>query len=105
MSNVCLHRMSTILQGSGKASVLSCPYHGWTYNLDGTLRGAPAMKNNRAFCKSNYRLPQIRCQEWLGWIMVTLNADAPPVAHQLAEIESLVEDYGMTGYVEAFQEK
>ncbi|MDE0305786.1 MAG: Rieske 2Fe-2S domain-containing protein [Albidovulum sp.] len=104
MSNVCLHRMSTIVQGSGRASAMTCPYHGWTYNLDGTLRGAPALKNNQAFCKKNYRLPQIRCEEWLGWVMVTLSQDAPPVARQLFEIESLVSDYGMTGYVEAFQE-
>ena len=39
LSNVCLHRMSTMLEGRGKVRALSCPYHGWTYNLDGSLRG------------------------------------------------------------------
>ena len=35
MSNVCLHRMSILLQGSGNRRSITCPYHGWTYNLDG----------------------------------------------------------------------
>ena len=72
-SNVCLHRMSILLTGSGNTKGIVCPYHGWSYNTDGHLRAAPAMKLNESFCKEDYRLPQIRCEEWLGWVMVTLN--------------------------------
>lgn len=104
MSNVCLHRMSTLLEGSGNRRAIVCPYHAWTYNLDGTLRAAPAMTLNTGFCKEAYKLPQIRCEEWLGWIMVTLNADAPPVSEQLAEVQALIEDYGMENYIETFRE-
>ena len=104
MSNVCLHRMSTLLEGSGNKRTIVCPYHGWTYNIDGTLRGAPAMTKNQSFCKDAYRLPAIRCEEWLGWVMITLNKDAPPVASELAEVESHISDYGMTDYVETFHE-
>ena len=43
MSNVCRHRMSTLLEGRGSARAIVCPYHGWTFNLDGSLRAAPAM--------------------------------------------------------------
>jgi nitrite reductase/ring-hydroxylating ferredoxin subunit len=46
MSNVCRHRMSTLLEGRGNTRSIVCPYHAWTYNLDGTLRGAPAMALN-----------------------------------------------------------
>ena len=49
MSNVCLHRMSTLLEGAGNRRVIVCPYHAWSYNLDGTLRGAPAMTLNKGF--------------------------------------------------------
>ena len=49
MSNVCRHRMSTLLQGRGTVRAIVCPYHAWTYNLDGTLRGAPAMGLNESF--------------------------------------------------------
>ena len=104
MSNVCLHRMSTLLTGSGNKRAIVCPYHAWTYNLDGSLRGAPAMTLNEGFCKDSYKLPQVRCEDWLGWIMVTLNQDAPSVSTQLAEVESHIEDFCMEAYVETFHE-
>jgi len=104
MSNVCRHRMSTLLEGQGHARAIVCPYHGWTYNLDGRLRAAPAMSRNAGFCKDDYQLPAVRCEEWLGWIMATLNPDAAPVAEQLAEVEALIDDFDMGAYVETFRE-
>jgi phenylpropionate dioxygenase-like ring-hydroxylating dioxygenase large terminal subunit len=104
MSNVCLHRMSTLLEGRGNKRAIVCPYHAWTYNLDGSLRGAPAMTLNKGFCKESYKLPQVRCEEWLGWVFVSLNMDAPPVAQQLAQAEDLVNGYDMTNYTETFFE-
>lgn len=103
-SNVCLHRMSTLLEGRGNRSAIVCPYHAWTYETDGRLRGAPAMQANETFCKAGMRLPQLRCEEWLGWIMVSLDAQAPPVAELLGDVESLVDDYGMEHYEETFFE-
>ncbi|MGI9350959.1 MAG: aromatic ring-hydroxylating oxygenase subunit alpha [Rhizobiaceae bacterium] len=103
-SNVCLHRMSTLLEGNGNTKSIVCPYHAWTYNLDGSLRGAPAMTLNDGFCKEGYQLPQVRCEEWFGWVMVSLNADAPPVAEQLADVQELVEDFGMENYSQIFFE-
>lgn len=104
MSNVSRHRMSTLLEGSGNTRSIVCPYHAWTYNLDCSLRGAPAMSQNDGFCKSDYKLPKARCQEWLGWVFVTLNADAPDVADQLAKVEELVRDYNMSDYTQTFFE-
>ncbi len=103
-SNVCLHRMSTLLEGAGNTKSIVCPYHAWTYNLDGTLRGAPAMTLNEGFEKKGYCLPQVRCEEWLGWIMVSLNPDAKPAAQGLSEVEDLVGQYGMEHYTETFHE-
>ena len=105
MSNVCLHRMSTLLEGCGNKKAITCPYHGWTYNLDGTLRGAPAMTSNQAFDKGDYQLPQVRCEEWLGWIMISLNTDAKSVAETFGEVEGLIADYGLESYVETFREE
>ncbi|GAB5435799.1 aromatic ring-hydroxylating oxygenase subunit alpha [Falsiruegeria mediterranea] len=104
-SNVCRHRMSTLLHGRGKTKSIVCPYHAWTYNLDGSLRGAPAMNGNKGFCKDDYALPSIACQEWLGWVFITLNPDAEPVAEQLSEVEELVKGYDMTNYTETFFEE
>jgi phenylpropionate dioxygenase-like ring-hydroxylating dioxygenase large terminal subunit len=103
-SNVCLHRMSTLLHGRGNARSIVCPYHAWTYNLDGSLRGAPAMTLNEGFCKEHYKLPQVRCEEWLGWVFVTLNPDAPKVSEQLSGVADMVGDYDMTNYQETFFE-
>ena len=104
MSNVCLHRMSTLLEGTGNKRQIVCPYHAWTYGLDGTLRAAPAMTLNESFCREHYKLPAVRCEEWLGWIMVTLNPEALPVAQSLAGVQALIDDFGMEHYVETFRE-
>ena len=104
-SNVCRHRMSTLLQGRGNAKTIVCPYHAWTYNLDGSLRGAPAMNGNKAFCKDQYSLPDIACEDWLGWVFITLNPEAPPVHEELSEVADLVAGYDMTNYTETFFEE
>ena len=104
MSNVCLHRMSTLLSGAGNTRTIVCPYHAWTYNLDGSLRRAPYMDKSTGFRKEDYRLPTIRCEQWLGWIYVTLNPDAEPVAKRLEPLGELIENYGMENYVETFRE-
>jgi phenylpropionate dioxygenase-like ring-hydroxylating dioxygenase large terminal subunit len=105
MSNVCRHRMSTLLEGRGNVRSIVCPYHAWTYGLDGRLRGAPAMTLNDSFCKSDIALPAVRCEDWLGWIMVTLNPDAPAPQDRLSGVSDLVGKYHMENYVEAFREE
>ena len=105
LSNVCRHRMSTLLEGRGNVRSIVCPYHAWTYNLDGSLRGAPAMSLNEGFCKEDVKLPKVRVENWLGWIMVTLNPDAPAPQEALADVEKLVGYLDMGSYVEAFREE
>ncbi len=104
-SNVCLHRMSQLLQGTGNVRAIVCPYHAWGYDLKGKLRGAAQMHHQNDFCKSRYQLPQVRCEVWLGWIYVTLDEHLPPVAEHLKELEALVGHYRMEDYVETFQEE
>lgn len=105
LSNVCRHRMSTLLEGRGNTRSIVCPYHAWTYNLDGSLRGAPAMTLNEGFCKDQIALPKVRVENWLGWIMVTLNPDAPAPSDALRDVENLVGYLDMGSYVEAFREE
>lgn len=104
MSNVCRHRMSTLLEGRGSVRTITCPYHAWVYNLDGTLRGAPAMTLNEGFCKEQIALPKIRCQIWQGWIMVTLNPDAPDPEVALAGVRALIPNLDMSTYTETYRE-
>ncbi|THD81406.1 (2Fe-2S)-binding protein [Aliigemmobacter aestuarii] len=105
LSNVCRHRMSVLLEGRGNVRSIVCPYHAWTYNLDGSLRGAPAMTLNETFCKEAIGLPQVRVEDWLGWILVTLNPDAPPPSVALADVEKLVGYLDMGSYQEHFREE
>jgi phenylpropionate dioxygenase-like ring-hydroxylating dioxygenase large terminal subunit len=63
------------------------------------------MGQNAAFCKTDIRLPQIRAEVWQGWIMVTLNPDAPAPAAALAEVEALVGYLDMTTYRETWREE
>ncbi|MEM1160022.1 MAG: SRPBCC family protein [Pseudomonadota bacterium] len=104
MSNVCLHRMSTIMDGSGRATTLKCPYHGWVYALDGTLRGAAGMGLNDSFDKGDYCLPSIRCEDWLGWIMISLNPEATHPDEHFAEVSEMIGDFDMSGYRNLFHE-
>ncbi|SDN70675.1 SRPBCC family protein [Ensifer sp. YR511] len=103
-SNVCLHRMSTLLEGSGNKRLIVCPYHAWTYGLDGRLRGAPFMAETTGFCKDDYVLPTIRCEEWLGWVYITLDSDRPSLASTLGTVEKMIAQYEVENYVECFRE-
>ncbi|MCF1371428.1 Rieske 2Fe-2S domain-containing protein [Burkholderia cenocepacia] len=105
MSNVCLHRMSTLLEGRGNVRRIVCPYHAWNYSLDGDLRAAPMMDRQDGFCKDSYKLPQVRCEIWQGWVYVTLNEEASPVAARLKELDELIVNYDMASYVETFHEE
>ena len=104
MANVCRHRMSILLEGQGNVSAITCPYHGWSYDLQGVLRGAGFMQQTSGFRREDYHLRPVRCEEWLGWLYVTLDPAATPVAERLASLHALVAQYGMEDYVECFRE-
>ncbi|WP_425385692.1 aromatic ring-hydroxylating oxygenase subunit alpha [Thioclava nitratireducens] len=105
MSNVCRHRMSTLLDGRGTVRVITCPYHAWTYSLDGSLRGAPAMEMNGSFCKESSGLPSVRCVDWKGWIMLTLDPDLAEPSEIYSEVDDLVGYLDMASYRETFREE
>ncbi len=98
-SNVCLHRMMRLLTGQGNCRRIVCPYHAWTYSVDGRLVGAPHMKRSPGFEPAGHNLPAIRTEIWHGWIYVTLNDSARPVAELLAPLEPAVARYRMADYV------
>lgn len=99
-ANVCLHRMMILLEGHGRCGRITCPYHGWTYDTEGRVIGAGYMGHRDPdFDKKGYRLPELRTEIWQGWIYVTLNPDARPVAELLQELEAEVARYGLAQYV------
>jgi choline monooxygenase len=101
-ANVCVHRGAQLLCGDGHASRISCPYHSWTYDLDGQLVGAPFMDKTDGFKLSDYALRPLSCQTWEGFIYVSLNPEPLPIAEQLSELTSVIGDYRFSDYVPVF---
>lgn len=105
LPNVCLHRCSRLLQGSGHVSRISCPYHSWTYDLSGQLIGAPFMQKTRHFDVSDYRLQPYPCEVWEGFIYVSLNRNASPLGPELEPLRQEISDYRIADYVPVFEQQ
>ncbi|NMP26508.1 aromatic ring-hydroxylating dioxygenase subunit alpha [Rahnella sp. SAP-1] len=93
MSRVCLHRWVPIVEGSGNAKVLVCPFHNWSYNIQGQLVGAPQMNQAEDFDRKSCQLPQIRSEIVAGMIFITFSAEVEPLATRLAPVLPLFEKY------------
>ncbi len=105
-ANVCRHRLMQLVEGTGTCpnKRIVCPYHAWTYSIDGQCLGAPHMRERSGFSSAEYSLQAIRCEVWEGWIYVTLDPDIEPVASTLSELRNLVSDYNMADYVQIVQQ-
>lgn len=76
--NVCQHRAHELLKGAGNVrSVIVCPYHAWSYGLDGALRAARHCDALPDFDKADFSLRPVRVEEALGFIFVNLDDGAP----------------------------
>jgi choline monooxygenase len=93
MSAVCLHRMALIAQGAGCVKGFTCPYHGWTYDLEGRLISAPGMPAD--FKRSDQVLPKLVLEEWNGFVYVNLNPSASSLNERLAPLTQLLAPYHM----------
>lgn len=79
--NVCPHRASTLVEGSGNCGrALVCPYHGWTFHLDGRLAATPRPGGFvEPVDRSAYGLREVRVDVWLQFVFVNVSGDAPPL--------------------------
>jgi choline monooxygenase len=90
-ANVCRHRGSQlVLDERGSRKTLQCHYHAWTYNLDGSLRAAPGMKDEPGFDKGCFSLLSLPVAAWGPFIFVNPDPAAEPLARTLAELPALV---------------
>ena len=92
-SNVCRHRGMALVEGKGKASVLTCPYHAWSYHLDGQLNKAPYMEDVAGFDPEACSLPEFKVEEWLGFVFVNTSGTAAPLAPQLEGMLPYLKNY------------
>jgi len=91
--NVCQHRGHELLQGSGKAHVITCPYHAWAYGLDGELRSARNSENVEGFDKCLYSLKSVRVEQYAGFVFVNIDPDATPLRDQAGDLEDEIRHY------------
>lgn len=92
-TNVCRHRGARLLDGpSGCARKIVCPYHAWTYDLDGRLTGLP-MRETYALDPSKHGLAPVEVEIWRGFIFVRLEGGGPSVAEMMAPYEAEVAPY------------
>lgn len=85
--NVCRHRGTRLCEaaeGNFEGRIL-CPYHGWTYGLDGRLLGAPHMEGIE-FSRQDYPLHAVRCELWDGHVFLHFGKQTKPLARQLADL-------------------
>ena len=76
--NVCRHRGTRLLDDAVGTvpACISCPYHSWTYGLDGKLLTAPLMDEVEGFDKTDYALCPVRCETWNGFVFISFDPDA-----------------------------
>ncbi len=79
--NVCRHRGGPLATRNGHCKVMQCQYHGWTYLLDGSLRGVPEFDRVELFDKKDYGLIPVALATWQNLLFVNLGRDPLPIEH------------------------
>ncbi len=95
-ANVCRHRGSTlVLDASGSRKTIQCHYHGWTWNLDGSLRAVPRCMEQPDFEMGEFPLVALGLETWGPLLFVNADPDAAPLAATLGELPSIVAATGL----------
>ena len=97
--NVCRHR-GTVLCDEGPGNTRGafvCPYHNWSYDLEGNLVGTPNVRAGEDFDRTSFPLRSVACDVWEGFVFVHLGADPKPLLEQLAEEPDAPLDYERYG--------
>ncbi len=91
--NVCRHRGSVVVEEPGERKTLQCPYHAWTYGLDGALRSAP--RSDELGDRSDLSLVETRLGAWGPFRFVNLDGEAPPLDEVLGKVPGMLAEGGI----------
>ena len=97
--NVCRHRGSQLVEGSGNGKSIQCPYHAWTYGLDGSLRAAPRADREADFDAEGLSLVELRLERWGPLLFVNPDTEAQPLLETLGPVPELVSLDGLDFHV------
>jgi Rieske 2Fe-2S family protein len=81
--NVCRHRGSQLCQGSGSVSAIRCPYHAWSYGLDGRLLATPNVRRGERLSRERLGLHEVRLDVWEGFVWVSVAGDSGELTDHL----------------------
>lgn len=93
--NACLHRGRTLCDGAGSGAHIRCQFHGWTYNLDGTVKWIPSESEFPIKDRSTLRLREVRCATWGGNVFINADPKAPPLEEALGVLVELFEEFNL----------
>jgi phenylpropionate dioxygenase-like ring-hydroxylating dioxygenase large terminal subunit len=93
--NVCRHRGFPLAEGSGKRETLQCPYHAWTYALDGSLRSAPRSEELADFAECDLGLRPVALDTWGPFVFVNAGRDPEPLSAALGSMPAQVAELGL----------
>jgi len=97
--NVCLHRQSQVVSGCGSARRFACPYHAWTYDLDGKLVGVPGKEGFPQTYSGSARLAELPAAECAGFLWLALDPQASlDVPAHLGPLADELESWGIGGW-------
>ena len=91
--NVCQHRGHELVAGVGHAKFIVCPYHAWSYELDGSLRSARNTEDMPDFNKCDFSLKPVRVEQVCGLVFINLDPDAEPLGEQAMELEQEIREF------------
>ena len=93
-ANSCRHRGARLLEGAGNCKrAIACPYHGWVYELDGRLSGAPFMERTIGFDKADWGLGALRVESWQGFVFVNYDPTCGPLVDYLGDLPEQLGGY------------
>jgi choline monooxygenase len=95
--NVCRHRAGPPAEGCGSRKLFRCGYHGWTYDLDGSLIIATEIEGVEGFRPEDFALVPVRTEEWLNFVFVNLDPHAEPLRESLSELTRQVDRFPVAG--------
>jgi phenylpropionate dioxygenase-like ring-hydroxylating dioxygenase large terminal subunit len=84
--NSCLHRGRPLCDENTRKTALRCPFHGFTWNLDGSLKTVPSAWDFPQVREQTHKLPQARVDLWNGFVFINLSDDAPPLDEYLEDL-------------------
>ena len=95
--NVCRHHAAAVVtEPCGQASILHCPYHGWNYGLDGTLKGMPEFEGVKNFDRQKNGLVPVKADIWESFVFVNLDPQATPLKTFLGGLVARVAPLGLS---------